>query len=643
MGKVAIVGVEGSGKTVLMAGLCECFKQVPGSDDPYLMPENQAAFKFMETVPYMLRVKRQWPAATGIDNLRAMRWTYRCGSEVLETVEMLDYPGELYRLAFGDGEEVRKEALEAKRDEINKFLDHLIDADTLLVLLNLSDVMNLGENHKNLETVWITRGILSYVKKLKNVKHTVLVFTQADRYAQELAEAGGPERLYAERLPMLKTLFSNQEVMAVSVVDEMDASGLPMGVYRKQDCETIMRCILAEQEKAFLECLSRCEKSMAEIEQFKSGNPIEFYALVEAFSARVTGLVQASKPFSRKYEGQVNVHQCDARLLCDLARDLKQLVDNTKIETLAKSEGWRGLERKYSDVDMLFVHFKRFYLEKHEKQLAEKKDEKTAIIIACSFGLGVLLIIVVLLFKGLMDAKALVKAEKERIEAEKIIQDTEGKNWTSSSTGLEFVWIPTLKIWVGKYEVTNGEYRKKEPAHDSKAYKGHSLNGDRQPVVFVSFPDAKAYAAWLTKQDKAQLGGMRYRVISETEWLACAHCGDGRKYPWGNRMPPACGNYHGAEGAGSWPKITGYVDNHAVTCDVEKSGRNDWGLYGVGGNVWECCSLDASASLSDSSFGSWRGASWDDYIADDLRCAYRLIYVNSFRNKNLGFRLVLLR
>ena len=32
---------------------------------------------FTETVPYMLRVKRQWPAATSIDNLRAMRWTYR--------------------------------------------------------------------------------------------------------------------------------------------------------------------------------------------------------------------------------------------------------------------------------------------------------------------------------------------------------------------------------------------------------------------------------------------------------------------------------------------------------------------------------------------------------------------------------------
>lgn len=59
---------------------------------------------------------------------------------------------------------------------------------------------------------------------------------------------------------------------------------------------------------------------------------------------------------------------------------------------------------------------------------------------------------------------------------------------------MAFVWIPSLKIWVGKYEVTNGEYRKMKPSHDSKAYEGHSLNGDRQPVVYMNFDDAKEFA-----------------------------------------------------------------------------------------------------------------------------------------------------
>lgn len=91
-----------------------------------------------------------------------------------------------------------------------------------------------------------------------------------------------------------------------------------------------------------------------------------------------------------------------------------------------------------------------------------------------------------------------------------------GEPWTSPAVGMAFVWVPALKLWVGKYEVTNGEYRKQTPNHDSRVYiyKWMSLNGDRQPVVYASFDDAVVYAAWLTEQDKATLGGLRYRVIS---------------------------------------------------------------------------------------------------------------------------------
>jgi len=89
MGKVAIVGVEGSGKTVLMASLTECFGKV-SDQDLYLMPENQTAYMFMKQIPHRLRVDRQWPDATGINCLRSMKWTVRCGQNVIKTVEMLE-------------------------------------------------------------------------------------------------------------------------------------------------------------------------------------------------------------------------------------------------------------------------------------------------------------------------------------------------------------------------------------------------------------------------------------------------------------------------------------------------------------------------------------------------------------------------
>ena len=221
--------------------------------------------------------------------------------------------------------------------------------------------------------------------------------------------------------------------------------------------------------------------------------------------------------------------------------------------------------------------------------------------------------------------------------------DAGSEDWTSPTTGMEFVWIAQMNLLVGKYEVTNGEYRKKKPQHGSDSHNGLSLNGDRQPVVYVNFDDAKAYAAWLTERDKAQLGGMRYRLPSEQEFMTYAQCGDGRKYPWGNNWPPLsgqAGNYDGQEGGdNSYGKISGYIDGHPVSCDVEKSWANSWGLYGVGGNVWEACAIESSGG----SFGAWRGASWSFGKENNLRCAGQSSNHGSNPGRNFGFRLVLSR
>jgi formylglycine-generating enzyme required for sulfatase activity len=223
-----------------------------------------------------------------------------------------------------------------------------------------------------------------------------------------------------------------------------------------------------------------------------------------------------------------------------------------------------------------------------------------------------------------------------------------GESWKSPSTGMEFVWIKALDMWVGKYEVTNGEYCKKEPEHSSKDYNGHSLNGDRQPVVYVNFDDAKAYAEWLTKRDRASgslPAGYRYRLPSDDEFLSFVQCGDGREYPWGNNWPPRsgqAGNYADSTAENTfsgWTGIDDYRDGHAVTCDVEDSWDNPWGLYGVGGNVWECC----AKSKSGSAFGAWRGASWRCNYRDRLRCSYRIDRLGSIRVSTYGFRLVLSR
>lgn len=218
---------------------------------------------------------------------------------------------------------------------------------------------------------------------------------------------------------------------------------------------------------------------------------------------------------------------------------------------------------------------------------------------------------------------------------------TEGQDWTAPGIGMEFVWMAAMECWVGKYEVTNGEYRECKREHDSWKHEGHSLNGDRQPVVQISHKDAVSFAEWLTEGER-EAGrlpdGLRYRLPDGEEWSAFAECGDGREYPWGNEWPPRCGNYWdetGRKAAGLRSGKDGYDDGFPVTCPVERSGKNDWGLYGVGGNVWELTSTYVGHGYTV------RGAPWTQNSQRYLRCEHYSIVGPAV--KDVGFRLLLSR
>lgn len=107
----------------------------------------------------------------------------------------------------------------------------------------------------------------------------------------------------------------------------------------------------------------------------------------------------------------------------------------------------------------------------------------------------------------------------------------------------------------------------------------------------------------------------------------------------GGKWPPEYGNYHGQSGAvADSNKINGYDDGYPATAPVNKSGRNDWGLYGVGGNVWEC-----TTDKPTGSFDTWRGASWANYERDGLACSSGIdvVFDASSTTNRFGFRLLL--
>jgi serine/threonine-protein kinase len=190
-------------------------------------------------------------------------------------------------------------------------------------------------------------------------------------------------------------------------------------------------------------------------------------------------------------------------------------------------------------------------------------------------------------------------------------------------------------FWIAKYPVTNEQYARflaENPGGEKPEFwRDKRFNQPRQPVVGVSWEEARAYCRW---------AGLR--LPSEAQWEAAARDTDQRRYPWGNDEPTAeHANFGGREGGmtpvGTYPK-----------------GAGPFGALDQVGNVWEWCEdawnpiayrerqgqrdpLSTVSTKGDVAVRCLRGGSWS-VGAEDLAAALRNRYEASIRYWNFGFR-----
>ncbi|MSO98418.1 MAG: formylglycine-generating enzyme family protein [Rhodospirillaceae bacterium] len=199
----------------------------------------------------------------------------------------------------------------------------------------------------------------------------------------------------------------------------------------------------------------------------------------------------------------------------------------------------------------------------------------------------------------------------------------------------------------GKYEVTNAEFAAfvdatgyspssrcsvgmNQEVIASITFRGPLFGREpdaKAPAVCVSWLDAKAYAAWLSK-----LTGKTYRLLTEAEWEYAAKAGSTTKFPWGEDERQACEHENTFDldvqnGLPQGSKLTWEPapchDGHAMISPVGSYPPNKFGLHDMLGNVWEWtedCSFEKypAAPIDGSAvqvagtcdFRAVRGGSW---------------------------------
>ena len=213
----------------------------------------------------------------------------------------------------------------------------------------------------------------------------------------------------------------------------------------------------------------------------------------------------------------------------------------------------------------------------------------------------------------------------------------------------------TQGFWMGKYEVTQGEWRWIVGEPPVKLEVGL---GDEFPMHSVNYAECELFCRKLTEQGRGAgelPEGWAFKLPTEAQWEYVCRAGTTTATAFGDRLSSRQANFRGEQpygGAGEGPSLQ-------RATPVGSYPANAWGLCDLHGNLFEWCrdwyhiklpggddpdlTATKGAINRDGTYSRVRrgGAFTDE--GKYLRSALRLRYEPERRSDHIGFRVALVR
>ncbi len=200
-------------------------------------------------------------------------------------------------------------------------------------------------------------------------------------------------------------------------------------------------------------------------------------------------------------------------------------------------------------------------------------------------------------------------------------------------------------FYLGKYEVTQGEWQKVMGRNPSK-----SKNSSRHPVEMVSYYDIQEFITNLNSK-----GNTNFRLPYEAEWEYAAK-GGGEQFKYSTKNGSINSSSVNFDSEGTFSigfLLRSSEDGFKNSAPVGSFPLNFFGIADMTGNLWEWIhdyygkAYYASGAKNNpkgpekGKYRIFRGGSWNDSNEDYLSTSFRYLKKSGYKNNTVGFRLAI--
>lgn len=252
---IAVIGTEGSGKTVLITTLAKRLSVID-SRGIFFNPKDSKTLKYVEKVWSTLQSEK-WPPSTPPGDLFSLAWKLEIVGQFECDLRLVDTAGQDLRILFGDDQIYSLESLPSHLQDLARYCR---ESDIILFPINLKDYLGQDKSEQRTANEAAMKAAMDYLESKVGSRKVCLVFTQSDLYQDYADKLGGWSNVAAEAFPYIYGAHVHGrkvEIIPVSAVANtkvvVDKDGTPRRVpvkgFQSEGLDNLENWLIAQVKK----------------------------------------------------------------------------------------------------------------------------------------------------------------------------------------------------------------------------------------------------------------------------------------------------------------------------------------------------------------------------------------------------------